>query len=37
MTGSGGHYNTVLHLRPDHFFLQTAKDESVPYFSYRHG
>lgn len=37
MTGSGGHYNTVLHLRPDHFFLQTAKDASVPYFSYRHG
>ncbi len=37
MTGSGGHYNTVLHLRPDHFFLQTAKDESVPYFSYQHG
>lgn len=37
MTGSGGHYNTVLHLRPDHFFLQTAKDDTVPYFSYRHG
>lgn len=37
MTGSGGHYNTVLHLRPNQFFLQTAKDESVPYFSYRHG
>ena len=37
MTGSGGGYNTVLHLRPDHFFLQTAKDSSVPYFSYRHG
>lgn len=37
MTGSGGYYNTVLHLRPDHFFLQTAKDSSVPYFSYRHG
>ncbi len=37
MTGGGGGYNTVLHLRPDHFFLQTAKDDSVPYFSYRHG
>lgn len=37
MTGSGGGYNTVLHLRPDHFFLQTAMDRSVPYFSYRHG
>ncbi|QDT16660.1 sulfatase-like hydrolase/transferase [Alienimonas californiensis] len=37
MTGSGGHYNTVLHVRPDHFFLQTAQDRSAPYFSYRHG
>lgn len=37
MTGSGGHYNTVLHLRSNHFFLQTASDKSVPYFSYRHG
>jgi len=37
MTGSGGHYNTILHLRPDHFYLQTAKDKSVPYFSFRHG
>ncbi len=37
MTGSGGGYNTVIHLRPDHFFIQTALDRSVPYFSYRHG
>lgn len=37
VTGSGGHYNAVVHIRPDHFYLQTAKDESVPYFSYRHG
>ncbi|MDB4331444.1 sulfatase [bacterium] len=37
MTGNGGHYNTVLHVRPDHFFLQTAQDKSAPYFSYRHG
>ncbi|MEM1294798.1 MAG: sulfatase-like hydrolase/transferase [Verrucomicrobiota bacterium] len=37
MTGSGGGYNAVVHLRPDHFFIQTAVDRSVPYFSYRHG
>ena len=37
MTGSGGVYNAVIHLRPDHFFVQTALDRSVPYFSYRHG
>lgn len=37
LTGSNGPYNTVLHIRPDHFFLQTAKDESIPCFSYRHG
>lgn len=37
MTGSGGHYNTVLHIHPDHFFLQTAQDSSAPYFSYQHG
>ena len=37
VTGSGGHYNSVLHIRPDHFYLQTAKDNDAPYFSYRHG
>lgn len=37
MTGSGGGYNAVIHLRRDHFFIQTALDRSVPYFSYRHG
>ena len=37
MTGEGGHYNTVLHVRPDHFFLQTAKDPAAPHFSLRHG
>lgn len=37
MTGSAGHYNSVIHIRPNHFFVQTAKDESGPYFSYRHG
>ena len=37
VTGSHGHYNAVIHIRPDHFFIQTAKDETGPYFSYRHG
>ena len=36
ITGSSGHYNTVLHIRPDHFYLQTAKDDRGPWFSYRH-
>ena len=37
VTGASGHYNAVVHIRPDHFYLQTAKDESGPWFSYRHG
>lgn len=37
VTGNGGAYNAVLHIREDHFFLQTASDKSVPWFSYRHG
>ena len=36
VTGSHGHYNSVIHLRRDHFYIQTAKDNSGPYFSYRH-
>ena len=36
MTGAGGPYNTVIHIRPDHFFVQTAKDFRGPWFSYRH-
>ncbi len=32
MTGSDGHYNTVVHIRPDQFFIQTADDRSVPFF-----
>ena len=36
MTGGQGGYHAVLHLRPDHFFLQTAKDSKTPHFSYRH-
>lgn len=34
--GANGHYNSVVHIRQDHFFIQTTKDESGPYFSYRH-
>tara|TARA_R110002072_G_scaffold303140_1_gene495607 strand:- start:97597 stop:100281 length:2685 start_codon:yes stop_codon:yes gene_type:complete len=37
VTGSSGHYNAVIHLRPDHFFIQTALDDRGPYFSRRHG
>jgi arylsulfatase A len=37
VTGSHGHYNAVIHIRQDHFYIQTAKDETGPYFSYRHG
>ncbi len=36
MTGGDGGYHAVLHVRPDHFFLQTAANEKVPHFSYRH-
>ena len=37
VTGGGGNYNAVIHIRPDHFYVQTAMDKSGPYFSYRHG
>jgi arylsulfatase A len=37
VTGSSGHYNAVIHIRPDHFFIQTAMDDRGPYFSHRHG
>lgn len=37
VTGSSGHYNAVIHIRPNHFYVQTALDKSGPYFSYRHG
>ncbi|MEM7013480.1 MAG: sulfatase, partial [Verrucomicrobiota bacterium] len=26
VTGGGGGYNSVIHIRPDHFYIQTAKD-----------
>ena len=37
VTGSSGHYNAVIHIRPDHFFIQTALDDRGPWFSRRHG
>lgn len=32
LTGTPGHYNAVVHIRPDHFYIQTARDRSVPYY-----
>ena len=37
VTGSSGHYNAVVHIHRDHFYVQTAKDDRGPYFAYRHG
>ena len=37
VTGASGHYNTVLHIRRDHFFIQIAQDDRGPWFSMRHG
>jgi arylsulfatase A len=37
VTGASGHYNTVVHIRRDHFFVQTAQDDRGPWFSMRHG
>lgn len=37
VTGSHGKYNTILHIRKDHFFIQTAQDSRGPWFSMRHG
>ena len=36
VTGGGGHYNAVVHLRRDQFYLQTALDKHAPYFPMRH-
>ena len=35
VTGASGHYNTVLHIRRDHFYLQTAMDDRGPWFPMR--
>ena len=32
LTGTPGHYNAVVHIQPDHFYVQTARDQSVPYY-----
>ena len=37
VTGGNGSYNAVVHIRRDHFYVQTALDKSGPYFPYRHG
>ena len=37
VTGASGNYNTVIHIRRDHFYLQTAMDDRGPWFSMRHG
>ena len=37
VTGSHGNYNTVVHIKKDHFFIQTAQDKRGPWFSMRHG
>ena len=37
VTGASGSYNTVIHIRRDHFYLQTASDARGPWFSVRHG
>ena len=36
VTGASGYYNTVIHIRRDHFYLQTAMDDRGPWFSMRH-
>ncbi|MBP51615.1 MAG: hypothetical protein CMI27_00550 [Opitutae bacterium] len=36
VTGSNGSYNTVVHIRKDHFFIQTAYDSEGPWFPMRH-
>ena len=37
VTGSNGSYNTVFHIRKDHFFIQTAYDKEGPWHPMRHG
>ena len=37
VTGSSGHYNAVVHIHPNHFFIQTAQDPRGPWFPMRHG
>jgi len=37
VTGGGGHYNAVIHIHRDQFYIQTALDKTGPYFPFRHG
>ena len=37
VTGSNGSYNTVVHIKKDHFFIQTAMDKRGSWFPMRHG
>lgn len=37
LTGTSGKYNAVVHIHPDRFFIQTAVDQTVPYFPAIHG
>ena len=37
VTGSNGGYNTVVHIRKNQFFIQTAYDSNGPFYPMRHG
>ena len=37
LTGTSGKYNVVVHIHQDRFFLQTAADQTVPFFPAVHG
>jgi arylsulfatase A-like enzyme len=37
LTGTPGKYNVVVHIHRDRFFIQTATDQTVPFFSAIHG
>ncbi|MAT09678.1 MAG: hypothetical protein CMM02_01610 [Rhodopirellula sp.] len=37
LTGTPGKYNVVVHIHRDRFFLQTAVDQTVPFFPAIHG
>ena len=37
VTGPDGGYNTVIHIRKDHFFIKTTHDQAGPPYPLRHG
>lgn len=37
ITGSHGSYNTIIHILPDHFKIETGMDKSGPYYQHWHG